>query len=181
MHFFKVIKSVVNPILLSTIFVAAMVSCKSSKQNTSGKSNHPNTKIVKTDKASEDKAHQVITSARSYLGTHYKYGGTTKAGIDCSGLVCNSYKTVEITLPRTSTAQSEYGKSVKINDVKEGDLLFFSDNKGGNKINHVGLVTEVKSNSVKFIHSTTKMGVIEDDLYSDYYHPRFVKAVRILN
>ncbi len=180
MHFFKVIKSAVNPILFSTIFVAAMVSCKSSKHNNSSKNNQP-PKIVKTEKAGEDKAQQVVNSARSYLGTHYKYGGTTKAGIDCSGLVCNSFKTIDITLPRTSTAQSEYGKSVKIGDVKEGDLLFFSDNKGGHKINHVGLVTEVKSNSVKFIHSTTKMGVIEDDLYSDYYRPRFIKAVRIIN
>ncbi|GAL83768.1 lipoprotein [Sporocytophaga myxococcoides] len=181
MHFFKVIKSIVKPILFSTIFAVAMVSCKPSKHNTSGKNSQSETKVIKTGKPSEDKAQQVINSARSYLGTHYKYGGTTKSGIDCSGLVCNSFKTIDITLPRTSTAQSEYGKSVKIGDVREGDLLFFSDNKGGNKINHVGLVTEVKSNSVKFIHSTTKMGVIEDDLYSDYYHPRFVKAIRIIN
>ncbi|MCR6637740.1 MAG: C40 family peptidase [Sporocytophaga sp.] len=181
MHFFKVIKSIINPILFSTIFVAVMVSCKPSKHNTSRKNSQSQTKVIKPDKASEEKAQQVVNSARSFLGTHYKYGGTTKAGIDCSGLVCNSFKTIDIILPRTSTAQSEYGKSVKIGDVKEGDLLFFSDNKGGNKINHVGLVTEVKSNSVKFIHSTTKMGVIEDDLYSDYYRPRFIKAARIIN
>jgi len=179
--FFKVIKSVANPILLSTIFVSTMVSCKSSKPTASGNNKPQENKVVKVDKSREEKTHQVIASAKSYLGTKYKYGGTNKSGIDCSGLICNSFKTINIALPRTSTAQSEYGKTVKLADIKEGDLVFFSDHKGGKKIDHVGLVTEVKNKSIKFIHSTTKMGVIEDDLFSDYYQPRFIKAVRIIN
>lgn len=126
----------------------------------------------------EDKVEKLIKVARAYKGTPYKYGGTTRAGMDCSGLLCTSFQSVGITLPRTSSQQSTVGKPVKVSELQPGDLLFFSTTKGKG-INHVGLVTEVRGGGiVKFIHATVSLGVMEDDLATPYYKKAFVKATR---
>ena len=130
-------------------------------------------------KVASGQAIQVIKTARSYIGTPYRYGGTTKKGMDCSGLLCTSFQTVNLKLPRTSQEQSNYGRDVRINDVEPGDLVFFTERKGSNKVSHVGMVTEVRSkNEVKFIHASTSRGVTEDNLFAEYYQKIFVKAIR---
>ena len=127
----------------------------------------------------DHKIDTAIATARSYIGTPYRYGGTSKRGMDCSGLLCVSYQNAGMQLPRTSDAQSKMGEVVKINDLQPGDLLFFSAKKGRKKITHVGMVTEVNSaDNVQFIHSSTKLGVVENNLFSKYYRSIFVKARR---
>jgi cell wall-associated NlpC family hydrolase len=122
---------------------------------------------------------KVIEAARSYIGTPYRYGGTTRKGMDCSGLLCTSFQAVNISLPRPSYEQAEYGQEVRLRDVQPGDLVFFSDKKIGNKVTHVGMITEVNGpEDVTFIHASTSRGVIEDNLYKEYYQKIFVKAVR---
>jgi cell wall-associated NlpC family hydrolase len=124
-------------------------------------------------------AMKVIEAARSYIGTPYRYGGTTRRGMDCSGLLCTSFQAVNISLPRPSYEQAEYGREVRLRDVQPGDLVFFSDKKIGNKVTHVGMVTVVNGREdVTFIHASTSRGVIEDNLYKEYYQKIFVKAVR---
>lgn len=119
----------------------------------------------------------VIETARSYTGVPYKWGGTTRVGMDCSGLLCTSFQSIDVTLPRTSDEQSRYGDNVKPKDIREGDLVFFGENK--RNITHVGMVTEVISDEdIRFIHASTSLGVMENNLYSDYYKKIFVKAVR---
>ena len=132
--------------------------------------------------STEKKADAVIKAAKSYTGTPYKYGGTSRAGIDCSGLTCASFKAIDIALPRTSNEQSTFGKSVGLSELQKGDLVFFTDKKGGKKITHVGIITEVNgTESAKFIHSSTKLGVVEVDLFSNYYKPLILKAIRVLD
>ena len=134
---------------------------------------------VKNRSSYDPKIDTAIATARSYTGTPYRYGGTSKRGMDCSGLLCVSYQSAGLTLPRTSDAQSKFGKPVKIDELKPGDLVFFSKKKGRKKITHVGMVTEVKKkNEVRFIHSSTKLGVVENNLMSDYYRGIFVRARR---
>ena len=71
--------------------------------------------IEKADDASEkkgkssDKAEKVISTARTFIGTPYKYGGMTRSGMDCSGLLINSFTVVKVNLPRSSEAQSKVG------------------------------------------------------------------------
>ena len=121
----------------------------------------------------------VIHAARSYVGTPYRYGGMNRAGMDCSGLLVLSFQAAEIPIPRTSRDQSRYGKKVGINDLRPGDLVFFAAKKRRRKVSHAGLVTEVQGNrSVKFIHSSTSLGVVESELYTDYYTSIFVLARR---
>lgn len=123
----------------------------------------------------------VINTARSYTGTPYKWGGTSKSGMDCSGLLLNSFKSIKYEIPRTSAEQSKTGKRVSKGDIKKGDLVFFATGKKKKKITHVGLVTEVKGQDhIKFIHASSSIGVTESNLNSDYYKKRFRQARRIL-
>lgn len=124
-------------------------------------------------------AASVIKTARSFTGVPYKWGGTSRAGMDCSGLLVVSFQSADIALPRTSAAQSKFGKGVSIHDLQPGDLVFFKAGKYNPKITHVGMVTEVNDRqNVKFIHASTKLGVVENNIFSDYYHKLFVKARR---
>jgi len=132
--------------------------------------------------ARDEQVDKVITTARTYIGTPYRYGGTTRSGMDCSGLLLNSFRAVEMTLPRTSEAQSKMGKEVKhMNDLEPGDLVFFATGRKRRVITHVGLVTDVQSRSnIKFIHSSSSLGVVETNLYADYYQKRYRGGRRVI-
>ena len=128
---------------------------------------------AKRARVREQKINTVISTARGYTGTPYRYGGTSRSGIDCSGLLCNSFKSINYNLPRTSDAQSKVGKKVKKNKLEPGDLVFFATGKKKRQITHVGLVTYSKKGKVKFIHSSSSLGVVENYLDMDYYDKRF--------
>ena len=139
----------------------------------------PPTEKKTAEKAILNPQQQVIATARSYMGVPYKWGGTSRSGMDCSGLLVTSFRAAQIELPRTSTDQSKYGKKVSLHELQPGDLVFFAAKTGRGKISHVGLVTEVKGKKeVMFIHSSTSLGVVENNLHSDYYRKIFVKAQR---
>jgi probable lipoprotein NlpC len=120
----------------------------------------------------------VIETARSYQGTPYLYGGTTRLGLDCSGLLQVSFAEAGVVIPRSSNEQAVWGEPVKSSDLRPGDLVFFGAAPGARTITHVGLVTVVDAEGVEFIHASTSLGVVENSLESDYYLSRFVRAVR---
>lgn len=123
----------------------------------------------------------MVQTARSYTGTPYKYGGTTRAGIDCSALIYHAYRSIDVGLPRTSEDQSKRGSKVKIKELKVGDLVFFATGKKKRKVTHAGIVTAIRGKKdIRFIHSSSSLGVIESNLYSPYYIQRFLRARRIL-
>lgn len=128
--------------------------------------------------ASRHRTRKVIRKAESYLGTPYRYGGTSKRGIDCSGLVCQSFRAADLQLPHSSRELSRMGTSIPRRKLQEGDLVFFSS-KGGQSINHVGIVTRVQGRQVAFIHATTSRGVRIDELNEGYWKNKFRKAVRL--
>lgn len=135
-------------------------------------------KYDKKEESSYKIANKVIDAAREKTGSPYKFGGTTRAGYDCSGLVYVSFEEIGIKLPRTSVGQATVGKEIAFEKVRPGDLVFFATKKGDEGISHVGIVTEIKDTEiVLFIHAANS-GVKEDNLYSPYYKKTFVKATR---
>lgn len=126
------------------------------------------------------KVQQIIESAEDFLGTPYRFGGKTKSGVDCSGLVFSVYSINNVALPRRSEDQSLKGKKIEIEDAKPGDLLFFSTSGSGN-VSHVGIVKEIKNlGEVIFIHSSTSQGVIISSLNEKYWNKAFLFARRVL-
>lgn len=126
-------------------------------------------------------AEQIVNNAMQFEGVRYRGGGTTPAGMDCSGMVFATFKLFDITLPRSSHAMATEGKEVKLDEVKKGDLLFFKNNRRRNVINHVGIVTEVtEEGEVKFLHSSTSSGVIVSSMSEDYHKRTFVQANRVI-
>ena len=123
----------------------------------------------------------VIQTARSYTGTPYRYGGTTRSGMDCSALVYHSFYSVGVTMPRISADQSKMGKSIRTNEIKPGDILFFATGKKKKGVTHSGIVTETSRGDVRFIHSSTSLGVSEDYLSNRYWSNAFLFARRILD
>ena len=120
----------------------------------------------------------VIEAARSYQGTPYLFGGTTRLGLDCSGLLQLAFGEAGVTIPRSSNEQAVWGASVDTPDLRPGDLIFFGASPGSRTITHVGLVTVVDAEGVDFIHASSSLGVVENSLESDYYLSRFIRAVR---
>ena len=120
----------------------------------------------------------VIEAARSYQGTPYLYGGTTRLGLDCSGLLQLSFSQAGVNIPRSSNEQAVWGNPVRTTELQPGDLVFFGAAPGSHTITHVGLVTVVDEEGVDFIHASTSLGVVENSLESDYYLSRFIRAVR---
>jgi len=126
-----------------------------------------------------DLADYIIETASDNLGVRYRTGGTTKAGFDCSGLVFTSFKKFDISLPRSSYDMAQHGYKIKDSEAQKGDLIFFITN-GGKRINHVGIVTEIEGDEIKFIHSSVKLGVIISSTKESYYKKNFVKIHRVL-
>ncbi len=129
---------------------------------------------------SRTKADNVINTALTFSGVRYKFGGTTKKGMDCSGLLYVSFGEHDVRLPRTSIHMAEEGKKIRIKDVEKGDLLFFKTKKRAKRINHVGMVVKVEGDEIKFIHASTSRGVTVSSLREGFWNSAFVKATRIL-
>jgi probable lipoprotein NlpC len=174
-----------------SLLLLGLAFCKSQKKTASRKpaSSHYTRKPVSGKPAapkpgppvySKDNISKVLGTARSYIGTPYQYAGTSRSGIDCSGLTFMCYKSIGLTLPRSADDQDEAGRQVSQDRLQPGDLVFFGARKGSNQITHVGIVTAVKSrDEVLFIHASNK-GVVENNLLSTYYKSIYIKAVRLL-
>lgn len=122
----------------------------------------------------------IIDYALQFLGTKYKYGGTTPQGMDCSGLVYTCFLQNDIELPRSSRDMALLGDELELKHLKLGDLLFFKTDRRKKNINHVGLVVELDEDNIFFIHSSTSRGVIISALNENYWKEHFVMARRIL-
>ena len=110
-----------------------------------------------------------------WLGTPYRYGGNSRAGVDCSGFTCKLYQQIfEQPIVRTSAQQYKAAKKTKkIKKLKEGDLVFFDDNRG--RVSHVGIYLK----NGYFVHSSIQRGVIISHLEESYWKQHFLGGGKI--
>jgi cell wall-associated NlpC family hydrolase len=122
----------------------------------------------------------LLEEAKTYLGTPYRYGGSSRNGIDCSAFVLSVFGAAAgVSLPRVAASQAKEGEEIAKEDLQKGDLIFFSK---GRKISHVAIVDEVtEDGEVKFIHSATSQGVSYSSLSSNYWGPKFRSARRVIH
>ena len=115
----------------------------------------------------------IYATINDWIKTPYKYGGNTKDGIDCSGFVKKFYS--DAFSVKMSGGSSNIFTQVEKKEVDElalGDLVFFITHKKG--ISHIG----VYLGNNKFVHASTRMGVIISDLDEPYYKRTFYSGGR---
>lgn len=119
---------------------------------------------------------QIVERALHYKGTRYKFGGSSKKGLDCSGLVNRVYADLKLKkIPRASNALYKSGKSVKMSELRPGDLVFFK-NTYRRGISHVG----VYAGRNKFVHASShKHGVTVTALSDPYFQLHYAGARRL--
>ncbi len=120
--------------------------------------------------AQQANANNLVNMALSLKGSPYVYGGTTPRGFDCSGFTQYCFRNaLGIELPRTAAAQASLGKSVSMDELQPGDLLFWGSGSG---IYHVGIYVEDGT----YIHAAgSGKGVRLQSM--EYFHPTFAKRV----
>lgn len=118
---------------------------------------------------------ELYSFIEEWWGTRYRYGGTTKKGIDCSSFTGKLLAQV-YGLDVQRTARDQYGQCEKVarEDLQEGDLVFFNT-RGG--VSHVG----VYLGNDFFVHSSTHSGVTISSLTDNYYNRKFIGGGRLIN
>lgn len=155
--------------LIFSIGILSLISCGSSKRAQQAELKRSNT------------IQNVVDYSKRYIGTPYKYGGTTSAGMDCSGLIQLSFMQYGVELPRTSRNMSKTGKKLKLKHVDVGDLVFFKISKNRRRINHVGLVVKKTPETIDFIHSSSSRGVMISSINNPFWKKNYVKSMRVVN
>jgi cell wall-associated NlpC family hydrolase len=148
--------------LLFCLALLLGIGCKS--KQTSASTDWP---FVLSDAAHND----LLNKAGTWLGVPYKYGGASRAGVDCSGLVLALSKSSS--LPRSSKEMHKVCASISHKEVRTGDLIFFSI--GGKQVNHVGMVLQTPW----FIHASSSSGVVLNRWSEPYYTKWFTGFGRI--
>ena len=117
---------------------------------------------------------ELYEAINSWLGVPYKYGGTDRNGIDCSAFVGTICRQVYgVNLNRTANDMLRNVNLISKSQLKEGDLVFFTNSKG--KVSHVGIYLK----EGLFAHSSTSNGVSVSQLDNSYWQKHFYKGGRI--
>lgn len=118
----------------------------------------------------------VLNLAYSKIGCPYVWGAEGPNSFDCSGFTSYVFRNAAgVSIPRTSSAQSGYGKTVSKSNLQPGDLVFF--NTSGKGVSHVGIYV----GGGNMIHSPSSGKTVSvTSINSSYYSSRFVTAKRVL-
>lgn len=118
----------------------------------------------------------LLQAIDKWWGTKYCLGGMTDSCIDCSGFTQNILRDVyNQRVPRTAQEQFNLAQKVELEDMREGDLVFFNTGSSSHDVSHVG----VYLTNNKFVHASTSGGVMISDLNDTYWQPKFRGAGRV--
>lgn len=120
---------------------------------------------------------EVLLSALSLSGTPYKFGGNSpETGFDCSGFVRYVFsQAANLTLPHGARAISQLGKSIPVDQLQPGDLVFFNTLK--KTFSHVGIYV----GEGRFIHAPSNGGGVHIVNMNEAYWAKRFNGARRLN
>jgi cell wall-associated NlpC family hydrolase len=123
--------------------------------------------------ALRERGEELAEFALRLRGAPYRYGGATREGFDCSGLVFYAHRQFGVTVPRTSREQAGHARQIKESKLRRGDLVFFKI--GSRLVNHVGIYIGDR----RFVHAPgAGKPVTVNSLDDEYYAQRFSSAGR---
>jgi peptidoglycan endopeptidase LytE len=130
--------------------------------------------LSKSMELKSDSTKMLRSTAYGFLGTRYRFGGSSRSGIDCSSFVQKVFHELEISLPRTAREQFEIGNEVSPGDLQKGDLIFFRTYAP--YPSHVGIYL----GNNRMIHASSRdRRVVISPMNTPYYRARFIGAKRI--
>jgi gamma-D-glutamyl-L-lysine dipeptidyl-peptidase len=116
----------------------------------------------------------LVEWAHHFVGLQYLWGGLSRYGLDCSGLVHLTYREAGVVVPRDASAQHAAARPVEPGGERTGDLYFFAGDDGS--VVHVGLVT----GRLRMLHAPESGRRVEDAPLTGERQASLVGAGRFL-
>lgn len=162
-------------LLVSSLFVlslALLTGCGAPRQSTSiPTATHYDKKLTPAQER------ELVKEAKEWLGTKYRYGGHSRSGTDCSGMVMEVYRKVcDVKLPRSSREQCDFCVKIKRDELRRGDLVFFTTGKSKSTVSHVGLYI----GDGEIIHASSSRGVVVSRLDERYFQRAYHSSGRVM-
>lgn len=157
------------------LFAIGLAGCSSQPER---QPRHPMTERPpsvdkKEARRQQDDIELLLAHYERWQGVPYRYGGTTKQGVDCSAYIQHVFRdSFAEMLPRTTLQQAKQGIEIKRSDLQTGDLVFFNVSR---RTKHVGVYLE----DGQFLHASTSKGVIISQLNNPYWKKRYWMSRRI--
>ncbi len=159
--------------LAAALMLMILTACGSVRHTQRGQQK-PQSGLTKPLTSQQQNA--LVKETKKWIGTRYQYGGHSRKGTDCSGMVMEVYLAVcGIALPRSSREQQAFCQSINKKDLVEGDLIFFCTGSAG-RVSHVGMYI----GDGKMVHASTSKGVIISRLDERYYQRTYHSSGRVM-
>ena len=153
---------------------AGKTNKSSNKDKEDAKPNSTEDKVEEDERETTKLNSDLYEYIESWMGVPHRMGGSTKKGVDCSGLVCKIYEEVYNSPLQGRRAEDIYAESTPIEkqDLQEGDFVFFRIN--GRRIDHVGIYLK----DGNFVHTSSSKGVMVSNLSEAYWQKRYFRGGR---
>lgn len=124
----------------------------------------------------------LVSFGKRFLHKPYNYRLDHQTRFDCSGFTSYVYSNFGYLLKRSSHEQAKQFDKINRDNLKTGDLVFFSGRRNNNQVGHVGIVVTVEEDGkFDFIHSSNHSGVVISKSEENYYAKRYIRAGRVIN